>query len=219
MEFLWYNRELYALLEEKLSESASGSTNNLGLGLSAEKRKVIDDDDMGMETPPGLADGDSDVPQSGRKRTKRNRTSVSYIEPAPSYSDSDDGTAQQPRFKEELIDSDNDLYSAPNPPPRAQQIPVQRHSSRPASGTSRESCIEIYEKENSPWVRSTEDNDRIAASDDWAKKFDANELIKVWSKLYIPNLPWPTIKFTRRFLSKVIGGGEQMVECVISEGM
>lgn len=85
-----------------------------------------------------------------------------------------------------------------------------------ASALASDDGIKIYEKVQ-PWKKPIEDNDNIAASDAPLRKFDARQLIKMWPKLKISNLPWPTIKFTRRFLSKVLGGGEQMVECVISE--
>lgn len=58
----------------------------------------------------------------------------------------------------------------------------------------------------------------IAAGDDAHKKIDANQLIRVWEPPIINNFPkFPTTKFSRRLLSRVLGGCEQSQECVISE--
>jgi hypothetical protein len=97
----------------------------------------------------------------------------------------------------------------------SQSHPLDSQPAAPASASASDDGIEIYEKVR-PWAKPTEDNDQVAASDAPFRKFGASEMIKMWPKLRIPNLPWPTTMFTRRFLSKVLGGGEQMVECVIS---
>lgn len=123
------------------------------------------------------------------------------------------------RVKEELLDGDDDLYSAP---PKSKPIEASRNRLRvhpsPNGDSNRDSSVEMWEVEHEPWVLPTEDNDKIAASDEPFKKFDANQLIRVWKPCVALNLPkFPTTMFSRRFLSKYLGGCEQQQECTISE--
>lgn len=210
--------KIYNLLEEM-------STNQQILG----KRKVTHADDDYAH----LSDDDDAPPQSamrGRARRKRNR--VSYIEPSVDSEDNDaqpHSTLPPPpakdiqrlKIKEELPDDDDDdddLYSAPSAPRPAQTSHALVRVHPPGGGNSRDSSVEMWEKKPEPWIKPTEDNHMIAASDDPYKKFDANQLIKVWELPIINNLPkFPTTKFSRRFLSKYLGGCEQSQECVISE--
>lgn len=170
------------------------------------------------------------------KRARRKRNRVSYIEPTLDSEDNDDapGLSHPPplvqevqtiRVKEELLDDDDDdLYSAPSmhgarlgeARPRFSQPGSRR--SLPDGGSDRDSSVEMWEKEPEPWVKPTKDNEMIATSDDPLKKFDSNQLIRVWEPPILDNLPkFPTTKFSRRFLSTFIGGCEQVQECVVSE--
>lgn len=147
----------------------------------------------------GFSDDGDNGPQLAMERPRRKRNRVSYIEHTIDSSDNDTqppGTTplvqntQRSIMKDEPSDNDddNDLYSAP---------------SVPGPGRISQTLVQVH----SP-----------GGGDDSHAKLDANQLIKVLEPPIIPNMPkFPTNKFTRRFLSKFLGGCEQAQECVISE--
>lgn len=246
MEFVRYNRELYDLLVEKsaidppsrdlktpTTEKRKATHDNIEIGSP--------DDDYTAQLS---SDGEDGPP---RKRTRHTRRSVfqfvlardsggdnieqpvqasppraSLPLPAPPPPSSAQVT-QDRVVKEELPEfSDGDLYSAPPNYQSAQtsqaliRVPLT-HTGGDESN-DRDSSVEMWEKEPIEWTLPTEDNDMLAASDRAYEKFDANQLIKVWPPCKIPNAPtWLSRKFTRRFLSKYLGGCEQTQECIISE--
>lgn len=132
--------------------------------------------------------------------------------------------AQEDQIKDEPSD-DDDLYSAPSVPGarRVSRALARVHSPASASGrvrgNDRESSVEMWEKEPEPWTKPTEDNKLMFESDHRSgEKFDGNQLIRIYEPPHITNMPkFPTDKFSRRFLSRVLGGCEQAQECVISE--
>lgn len=154
---------------------------------------------------------------------KRKVTCTQPPEPLPPAQED-----QRLMIKDEPSDDDDDLYSAPSAPGarRISQALSRVHSSASASasasggarGDDRDSSVEMWEKEPEPWTKPTEDNKAMLDSDRSFDKFDANQLIRVWKPPHIDNMPkFPTTKFTRRFLSRVLGGCEQAQECAISE--
>ena len=56
-----------------------------------------------------------------------------------------------------------------------------------------------------------------AADDSATQGLFAREVIKKWDPYAIEAIPSSWIMFSRRFLSKFLGGSEQAQECVVSE--